>query len=72
MAIMAGTVTWYSRAIAFPKPPSGQVGEDCIVGVVFESAEWEPVREGDVIPTMMPWFERAEITANADASGVAA
>ena len=47
---------------SFPKPPSGMVGEDCIVGVVFESAEWEPVREGEVIPTLMPWFERVQAT----------
>lgn len=42
---------------AFPKPPIGQVGEECIVAVVFESAEWEPLPEGAMIEALMPLFE---------------
>lgn len=42
---------------AFPKPPSGLVGEECVVAVVSESSEWEPVKEGEVIERLDIMFE---------------
>jgi hypothetical protein len=45
---------------AFQKPPSGLVGEQPIVAVVYESAQWERLPNGAIIPELKAWFVQAE------------